>query len=99
LPSWRPCEKVYTPIFLGGLMNATKNTPPIQIINKGKWINIERMRWVRLFNIPMKDTTPDGFPPLTLTVRHALLPHHPPSRAISLARPPAPISLEKRSDF
>jgi 2-hydroxychromene-2-carboxylate isomerase len=69
LPSFRSCERIYTPIFLGALMNATKNTPPIQIINKGKWINADRLRWCRLFGIPMQDETPADFPPRTLTVR------------------------------
>jgi len=50
-------------------MNATKNTPPIQIINKGKWVNTDRLRWCRLFGIPMHDETPPDFPPRTLTVR------------------------------
>jgi hypothetical protein len=49
-------------------MNATKNTPPIQII-KGKWINADRLRWCRLFGIPMQPETPKDFPPRTLTVR------------------------------
>ena len=62
LPSFRSCERIYTPIFLGALMNATKNTPPIQIINKGKWINADRLRWCRLFGIPMQDETPADFP-------------------------------------
>jgi 2-hydroxychromene-2-carboxylate isomerase len=72
LPSFRGCERTYTPIFLGGLMAATENTPPIQIINKGKWVNADRLRWARLFGIPMQENTPADFPPRTLTVRRAM---------------------------
>jgi len=53
-------------------MKACNNTPPIQIKNKDKWVDIERLRWARQFDIPMAETTPDGFPPLTLGVQRAL---------------------------
>jgi 2-hydroxychromene-2-carboxylate isomerase len=75
LASFRDCERTYTPIFLGALMKATENTPPIQIINKGKWIGEDRLRWTRLFGIPMRDENPPDFPPRTLTVRAP--PFHP----------------------
>jgi 2-hydroxychromene-2-carboxylate isomerase len=55
-------------------MAATENTPPIQIINKGKWINTDRLRWARLFGIPMQENTPADFPPRTLTVRTRFAP-------------------------
>lgn len=53
-------------------MKACENTPPINIKNKDKWINIERLRWARLFEIPMAEEMPPGFPPLTLGVQRAL---------------------------
>ncbi len=42
------------------------------LIDKGEWINVERVRWARLFSIPMKEHAPDGFPPLTLLIMRAL---------------------------
>jgi 2-hydroxychromene-2-carboxylate isomerase len=41
-------------------------------IDKDKWINTERNRWAKLFNIPMKEQAPENFPPLTLTIMRAL---------------------------
>ncbi|KAL4929955.1 putative 2-hydroxychromene-2-carboxylate isomerase [Aspergillus undulatus] len=66
------CEVTFVPIFLGGLMNASGNTPPIKIKNKDKWINLERLRWARYFSVPISEKTPEGFPHLTLAVQRAL---------------------------
>ncbi|KAI9818110.1 MAG: hypothetical protein M1827_000735 [Pycnora praestabilis] len=71
-PIFKDCDVTYIPIFLGGVMKACGNTAPINIKNKDKWINIERLRWARLFNIPIAETPPEGFPPLTLGVQRAL---------------------------
>jgi len=72
-PVFATCEITYVPIFLGAVMKACGNTPPIQIKNKDKWINIERLRWARLFNVPMHEQMPEGFPPLTLGVCRKLI--------------------------
>jgi len=53
-------------------MKACGNTAPINIKNKDKWIEVERRRWARLFSIPIAEKTPEGFPPLTLTIMRAL---------------------------
>ncbi|EAW10254.1 putative 2-hydroxychromene-2-carboxylate isomerase [Aspergillus clavatus NRRL 1] len=66
------CNINYVPIFLGGLMKACDNTPPISIKNKAQWINRERRRWAHYFSVPIVERTPEGFPPLTLTVQRAL---------------------------
>ncbi|KAH8892080.1 HCCA isomerase/glutathione S-transferase kappa [Thozetella sp. PMI_491] len=66
------CHVTYVPIFLGGLMNMCRNTPPIQIKNKDKWIDVERLRWARAFSVPMAATMPPEFPPLTLGIMRAL---------------------------
>ncbi|KAL4913446.1 thioredoxin-like protein [Aspergillus aurantiobrunneus] len=71
-PTFSKCDVTFVPIFLGGLMNACGNTPPIRIKNKDKWINQERIRWARYFSVPISETSPDGFPPLTLAVQRAL---------------------------
>lgn len=65
-------EITYIPIFLGGLMKACDNRAPIEIRNKGTWINVERLRWSSLFKIPMSKTMPKGFPVLTLQTMRAM---------------------------
>ena len=48
------------------------------IIDKDKWINIERLRWAKAFCVPICDEMPPNFPPLTLHVMRALcaIQHH-----------------------
>ncbi|KAH7336385.1 thioredoxin-like protein [Rhexocercosporidium sp. MPI-PUGE-AT-0058] len=71
-PVFSKCDITYIPIFLGGLMKMCNNAPPISIKNKGTWIGKERLRWAHLFNIPMAEETPPGFPQMTLTIMRAL---------------------------
>lgn len=40
--------------------------------DKDKWINRERVRWSRRFNVPMKDGLPEGFPNLSLLTMRAM---------------------------
>ncbi|CAI6341751.1 unnamed protein product [Periconia digitata] len=79
-PVFKGCEVTYIPIFLGGLMHACGNTPPVQVKNKDKWINAERLRWAKYFNVPVSTTSPPNFPINTLPVQRALT-------AISLSHP------------
>jgi len=44
----------------------------LSLQDKDKWIGVERVRWARFFNIPMTETMPEGFPPLTLGIMRAL---------------------------
>ncbi|KAI0484018.1 HCCA isomerase/glutathione S-transferase kappa [Xylariaceae sp. FL0804] len=69
---FRDVEITYVPIFLGGLMHACGNRPPIQIKNKDTWIDRERVRWARTFGVPMRETTPPNFPPNTMHVMRVL---------------------------
>ncbi|CAI7676907.1 unnamed protein product [Penicillium pancosmium] len=71
-PTFAKCNVTYVPIFLGGLMHACNNTPPINIKNKDKWMGTERMRWAKYFNVPMTEKFPEGFPPKTLAIQRAL---------------------------
>ncbi|KAG0651324.1 gstk1-1 [Hyphodiscus hymeniophilus] len=71
-PVFSKCEVTFVPILLGGVMKACGNTAPINIKNKDKWIEVERLRWAKAFNIPMKPDAPEGFPPKTLTMMRAL---------------------------
>ncbi|KAJ4334594.1 hypothetical protein N0V87_006739 [Didymella glomerata] len=71
-PSFKQCDIKYVPIFLGGLMKTCGNTAPIAIKNKDKWINLERTRWAKYFNIPISKGSPPGFPINTLPIQRAL---------------------------
>ncbi|KAF1929652.1 HCCA isomerase/glutathione S-transferase kappa [Didymella exigua CBS 183.55] len=71
-PAFKQCDIKYVPILLGGLMNTCGNTPPIAIKNKDKWINLERIRWAKYFNIPISKGSPPGFPINTLPIQRAL---------------------------
>ena len=44
------------------------SSPADRIVDKGAYMNHERLRWARLFDVPMKETTPPGFPANTLPV-------------------------------
>ncbi|KAK7931238.1 hypothetical protein PG985_001950 [Apiospora marii] len=62
----------YTPLYLPGLMHACGNTTPMAIKNKDRWVEQERLRWARAFNVPMKLSIPPNFPPNTLHTMRAL---------------------------
>ncbi|KAF5870399.1 putative glutathione s-transferase kappa [Botrytis fragariae] len=66
------CNIEYVPVFLGGIMKDVGNNPPINIKNKDKWIDRERLHWASVFNIPMSSETPVGFPHMTLRIQRAL---------------------------
>jgi 2-hydroxychromene-2-carboxylate isomerase len=53
-------------------MKACNNTAPIEIRNKDKWINQERLRWARQFHIPMSADFPKGFPKPTIHLQRFL---------------------------
>lgn len=61
-------------------MKMCNNRPPLEIRNKDTWINVERLRWARQFNIPMAAQFPEGFPKPTLQLQRFLT-------ALSLSRP------------
>lgn len=56
----------WTPVFLGGIMQATGNRPPGTVGNKGKWMADDMARWVRHYGIPYKRNS--AFPVNTLTI-------------------------------
>ncbi|KAF2644211.1 HCCA isomerase/glutathione S-transferase kappa [Massarina eburnea CBS 473.64] len=88
-PAFQTCDITYVPIFLGGLMKACGNTPPIHIKNKDKWITTERLRWATYFQVPISTTSPPNFPINTLPIQRVLA-------ALSLSHPqslPAAFSL------
>jgi 2-hydroxychromene-2-carboxylate isomerase len=46
-------ELVYRPFFLGGVMQASKNSPPITVPNKGKYMLTDLQRWSRRYGVPI----------------------------------------------
>lgn len=60
-------KSTLSPFFLSS--QTTKLSP---LLDKDKWINVERLRWAKAFSIPIAAETPDGFPPSTLACQRAL---------------------------
>lgn len=44
-------DVVYRPMFLGGVMRATGNSPPMTVKAKGRYLNIDVARWVKRYGI------------------------------------------------
>jgi 2-hydroxychromene-2-carboxylate isomerase len=64
-------EIVYRPFFLGGVMQAAKNSPPITVPNKGKYMFSDLTRWSRRYGI---DLNPNPhFPVNTLQAMRAAI--------------------------
>lgn len=72
--------KVYVPVsqrhvlqeFMLHLWPREETKNSISLTDKDKWINVERLRWSRLFEVPMAKSMPDNFPPFTLTIMRTL---------------------------
>jgi len=56
----------YIPMFLGGLMQATGNRPPMTVPNKGKWMQSDLPRWMALYGLDYRRN--EVFPQNTLPV-------------------------------
>lgn len=56
----------WTPVFLGGIMQATGNRPPGTIDAKGRWMQADMARWVDHYGIPFRRNA--AFPVNTLTI-------------------------------
>ena len=57
-------EIKFTPIFLGGLMEAAGNRPPMACPNKGAWMGSDLKRWADLYGLEYARN--DKFPQMTL---------------------------------
>ncbi|KAL6156449.1 hypothetical protein ACJBU6_05571 [Exserohilum turcicum] len=79
-PVFNQVEITHVPVFLGGLMHATGNVAPMNVKNKGKWIERERKRFTTAFQIPFSATPIPNFPIFTLPMQRALT-------ALSLSHP------------
>ncbi|KAL8968232.1 MAG: hypothetical protein Q9183_002561 [Haloplaca sp. 2 TL-2023] len=73
-PVFAQCSVDYVPVFLGGIIKAVGTTPPINIKNKGPYTAHERRRWAQLFDIPVKEGLPPGFPANTISARQPVYP-------------------------
>ena len=58
-------EIVHRPFFLGGVMQATKNSPPITVPSKGRYMFVEIQRWAKRYGVPANPNP--HFPVNTLT--------------------------------
>lgn len=61
----------YTPIFLGGVMQATGNRPPGTVENKGKWMSKDLPRWAAMYDLPYKKNS--VHPQMTLTAMRGVV--------------------------
>jgi 2-hydroxychromene-2-carboxylate isomerase len=62
-------EIVYRPFFLGGVMAASKNSPPITVPNKGRYMFSDIQRWSKRYGVPANPNP--HFPVNTLAVMRA----------------------------
>ena len=58
-------EIVYRPFFLGGVMKATGNKPPISVPAKGAYMGSDIQRWCNLYDVEVQPNP--HFPVLTVT--------------------------------
>jgi len=64
IPKFQEVEVLYRPIFLGAVMQATKNSPPGNIPEKGKYLISDIQLWAKHYGIPYQ--TNPIFPQNTL---------------------------------
>jgi 2-hydroxychromene-2-carboxylate isomerase len=64
-------ELVYRPFFLGGVMQAAKNSPPITVPNKGAYMMTEMQRWSKRYGVEVNPNP--HFPVNTLHVMRAAI--------------------------
>lgn len=57
-------EIVWTPIFLGGVMQSTGNRPPGTVEAKGRWMASDMARWVAMYELEYYRN--DYFPVMTI---------------------------------
>ena len=62
-------EIVYRPFFLGGVMQASKNSPPITVPNKGRYMFTDIQRWAKRYGVPANPNP--HFPVNTLNAMRA----------------------------
>ena len=58
-------DLIYTPMFLGGVMQATGNRPPGTVESKGAWMQRDLPRWCKMYELPYQRNS--VFPQMTIT--------------------------------
>ncbi|MEM9139743.1 MAG: 2-hydroxychromene-2-carboxylate isomerase [Pseudomonadota bacterium] len=66
-------EILFTPIFLGGVMQATGNRPPGTVEAKGAWMKRDLARWAKMYGLPYQRNS--IFPQKTLTHMRGVVAH------------------------
>ncbi|MEO1494989.1 MAG: 2-hydroxychromene-2-carboxylate isomerase [Pseudomonadota bacterium] len=67
-------ELVYTPVLLGGVMQATGNRPPGTVDAKARWMAQDLQRWAALYGLAY--TRNAIFPQKTITVMRGMVALH-----------------------
>ena len=57
-------ELIYTPVLLGGVMQATGNRPPGTVAAKGRWMGQDLARWAGHYGVTYRRN--DVFPQMTI---------------------------------
>jgi len=47
-------ELVYKPMLLGGVMQASGNSPPFAVPAKGKYVAVDSQRWAKRYGLPLE---------------------------------------------
>jgi 2-hydroxychromene-2-carboxylate isomerase len=61
----------WRPFFLAGVMQATGNTPPAQLLPRGRWLYEDVKRWADQYGVPLRLNS--VFPLNTLSAQRTLL--------------------------
>ena len=64
-------EIVYRPFFLGGVMQASQNSPPVTVPNKGKYLFADITRWRQRYGVEVNPNP--HFPVNTLNAMRAAI--------------------------
>jgi 2-hydroxychromene-2-carboxylate isomerase len=64
-------ELVYRPMLLGGVMQASGNSPPFSVPAKGAYVARDSQRWARRYGIPLEPNS--HFPIMTILPLRAAL--------------------------
>ncbi len=64
-------EVIYTPIFLGGIMQATGNRPPGTVEAKGAWMRKDMARWAEMYRLEYRRNS--VFPQKTIAAMRGMI--------------------------
>lgn len=67
-----PAEVERDPSAPTGAAGRQNSTGLTRLADKDKWIQLERVRWAKVFGVPMSEASPPNFPPNTLHLQRVL---------------------------